>query len=157
MSSKPEQPLDSSAAQRSAHQTPKMQQPQLIVGVGGSAGGLPAVMSLLEALGDNVGLAVVVVLHLAPDQESHAAEILQRITPLPVVQVLRRTLLEAGHVYVIAPGTNLITDDGHVQPSVGSTKRPSSVIAHKARPCGFGRGIAHRIAEIGAFGLASST
>ena len=104
------------------------QKPLMVVGIGGSAGGLPALMRLLETVDDDAALAVVVVLHLSPDHESHAAEILQRITPLVVVQVKQRTLLEAGHVYVIAPGTNLITDDGHVQPSAGSTKRPSSVI-----------------------------
>lgn len=109
----------------SSAQTPK---PLMVVGIGGSAGGLPALMNLLEALDGSTSMAVVVVLHLAPDQESYAAEILQRITPMVVLQVKRRTLLEAGHVYVIAPGTDLITDDGHVQPSAGSTKRPSSVI-----------------------------
>lgn len=102
--------------------------PLTVVGIGGSAGGLPALMSLLEALGGDAPFAVVVVLHLAPDQESHAAEILQRNTPLVITQVKRRTRLEPGHVYVIAPGTNLITEDGHVQPSAGSDVRPSAVI-----------------------------
>ncbi|MDR5798024.1 CheR family methyltransferase [Caballeronia sp. LZ008] len=100
----------------------------LVVGIGGSAGGLQAAMSLLETLGADVPVAIVVVLHLAPDHESSAAEILQRVTPLTVSQVRARTLLEPGHVYVIAPATNLITDDGHVQPGEGSRKRPSSVI-----------------------------
>ena len=96
--------------------TEQGQQPLMVVGIGGSAGGLPALVRLLEAVDADAALAMVVVLHLSPDHESHAAEILQRITPLVVVQVKQRTLLEAGHVYVIAPGTNLITDDGHVQP-----------------------------------------
>ena len=104
------------------------QEPPIVVGVGGSAGGLPALMGLLESVGADAQFAMVVVLHLAPDQESHAAEILQGVTPMVVVQVRQRTLLEPGHVYVIAPGTDLITDDGHVQPSAGTNKRPSSVI-----------------------------
>ncbi|MDR5798501.1 CheR family methyltransferase [Caballeronia sp. LZ001] len=100
----------------------------LVVGIGGSAGGLQATMALLETLGAEAPLAIVVVLHLSPDHESSAAEILQRVTPLTVSQVRVRTRLEAGHVYVIAPATKLITDDGHVQPGEASRNRPSSVI-----------------------------
>ena len=102
--------------------------PSLIVGIGGSAGALPALMGLLEALGGDVPLALVVVLHLSPDHESSAAEILQRSTPLTVMQVKERTKLRAGHVYVIAPGTNLMTDDGCIQPEEIRTKRPSTVV-----------------------------
>lgn len=100
----------------------------LVVGVGGSAGALPALVALLEALGEEARLAIVIVLHLSPDHESHSVEILQRSTPLVVQQVTQRTRLQAGHVYVIAPGTNLITDDGHIQPGEASLKRPSTVI-----------------------------
>ncbi|MDR5777535.1 MULTISPECIES: chemotaxis protein CheB, partial [unclassified Caballeronia] len=100
----------------------------LVVGIGGSAGGLQAAMALLETLGADAPVAIVLVLHLSPDHESSAAEILQRVTPLTVSQVRIRTRLEAGHVYVIAPATNLITDDGHVQPGEASRIRPSSVI-----------------------------
>nr|WP_292444497.1 CheR family methyltransferase [Methylibium sp.] len=39
------------------------------------------------------------------------------------------TALERDHVYVIAPGVNLVTDDGHVQPAVPSgRRRPSTAI-----------------------------
>ena len=100
----------------------------MVIGIGGSAGALSALMALLESLNGDARLAIVVVLHLAPDHESSAVEILQRVTPLVVSQVRTRTLLQAGHVYVIAPGTDLITDDGHVQPSTASNKRPSTVI-----------------------------
>ena len=74
-------------------------------------------------------MAFVVVVHLSPDHESHIAEILGRVTPMRVQQVIERTELEADHVYVIAPGENLVTEDGHVQPApaVGS-RRPSTAI-----------------------------
>ena len=100
----------------------------VVVGIGGSAGAIPALLSLLEALDNDAPLAIVVVLHLSPDHQSSAAEILQRVTPLKVSQVTSRTLLQAGHVYVIAPGTNLVTADGHVQPASVPSKRPSAVI-----------------------------
>jgi two-component system CheB/CheR fusion protein len=100
----------------------------MVVGIGGSAGALSALMALLESLDGDAPLAIVVVLHLSPDHESSAVEILQRVTPLSVSQVRTRTLLQAGHVYVIAPGMNLITKDGHVQPDGGKPKRPSAVV-----------------------------
>ncbi|MDR5777417.1 chemotaxis protein CheB [Caballeronia sp. LZ002] len=53
-------------------------------------------MALLETLGTEVPVAIVVVLHLSPDHESSATEILQRVTPLTVSQVRVRTRLEAG-------------------------------------------------------------
>lgn len=125
--------------QKDPEHTPESNKPQsgstrageprpMVVGIGGSAGGLQAAMTVLEALGSDAPVAIVLVLHLDPDHESSAAEILQRITPLTVSQVRERTLLQAGHVYVIAPGINLITEDGHVQPGGGRPRRPSSVI-----------------------------
>ncbi|HTV76773.1 MAG TPA: CheR family methyltransferase, partial [Steroidobacteraceae bacterium] len=100
----------------------------LIVGVGGSAGALPAMMALLASLGGDVPVAIIFVMHLSPHDESNAAEILQRVSPLTVSQVTARKPLEPGQVYVLAPGTNLITEDGHVQPSQEAVKRPSTVI-----------------------------
>lgn len=102
--------------------------PPAVVGIGGSAGGLQALMGVLEQLDSSFPAAIVVVLHLSPDHQSHATEILQRVTTLKVSQVTARTLLEPGHVYVIAPGTNLITDDGHVQPADAAPTHPSAVI-----------------------------
>jgi two-component system CheB/CheR fusion protein len=56
--------------------------------------------------------------------------ILSRATSMPVVQVVRKSELERDHVYVIAPGVNLVTDDGHVQPAAddGFQRRPSTAI-----------------------------
>jgi two-component system CheB/CheR fusion protein len=121
------QPTADSGADRLTGRADEAPTP-MVVGIGGSAGGLAALMALLRSVDADAPLAIVVVLHLAPDHESSAVEILQRATRLVVSQVRNRTLLEAGHVYVIAPGTNLITEDGHVQPASESGKRPSTVI-----------------------------
>src|SRR5260370_20008682 len=61
--------------------------PFSIVGVGASAGGLEAFTELLEELPPKPGVAFVFVVHLEPHHESHLAEILGRVTPLPVRQV----------------------------------------------------------------------
>ena len=100
-----------------------------VVGIGGSAGALQALLRFFEALPADARMAFVVVLHLSPDHESNAAAILQRVTALPVRQVTARMPIQVGHVYVISPGINLVTDDGHVQPaSEGEPRRPSVAI-----------------------------
>ncbi len=86
--------------------------PSLIVGVGASAGGLEACQRLLEESPTDAGLAFVVVLHLAPGEPSHLAEILQRETALTVTQVAGEERVERDHVYVIAPGTSLGIREG---------------------------------------------
>ena len=86
--------------------------PLLVVGVGASAGGLEACQRLLQGAPTDAGLAFVVVLHLAPDEPSHVAEILQRVTALTVTQVAGDERVERDHVYVIAPGTSLGIRDG---------------------------------------------
>ena len=48
-------------------------------------------------------MAFVIILHLSPEHQSNVAEILQRVTNMPVVQVEQRTAIEADHVYVIPP------------------------------------------------------
>lgn len=58
-----------------------------VVGIGASAGGVAAATEMFEHMPDKPGMAFVVVLHLSPEHESHAAAILQRVTRMPVVQV----------------------------------------------------------------------
>ena len=82
-----------------------------VVGIGGSAGAVPALQSFFEALPDASGLSFVVVTHLAPDHESHLAEVLQAHTSLPVTQVTAPTALEPDHIYVTAPGRTLLLEE----------------------------------------------
>jgi len=85
-----------------------------VVGIGASAGGLPALLRLFSAMPAEHGMAFVVILHLSPEHESAAGAILQRVTPMPVHQVSERLPIEPGHVYVIAPNLQLSMDDGHL-------------------------------------------
>ena len=43
-------------------------------------------------------MAFVVITHLHPEHESHLAELLQRQTPMPAIQVRKRIKLEAGKI-----------------------------------------------------------
>ena len=99
-----------------------------MVGVGASAGGLDACQRLLQGAPTDAGLAFVIVLHLAPEQPSHVAEILQRTTPMAVSQVAGGERVERDHVYVIAPGTSLGMRDGVL--AAGAPDEPH----YRARP-----------------------
>lgn len=83
-----------------------------VIGIGASAGGLPALQRLFEGMPASHELAFVVVLHLSPKHPSSADAILQRTTRMPVVQVTSRVKIEPGHVYVIAPNLHLTMSDG---------------------------------------------
>jgi two-component system CheB/CheR fusion protein len=85
-----------------------------VVGVGASAGGLPALLRLFENMPATSGMAFVVILHLSPRYESSADQVIQHATRMPVVQVNRATRLEPNHVYVIAPNKQLSMADGHL-------------------------------------------
>ncbi len=84
-----------------------------VCGIGASAGGLEALQKLFGALPNDLGLAYVVIVHLAPDRKSDLPAIIGRWTQMPVTQVgdHDKATLEGNHVYVIAPDRRLeITD-----------------------------------------------
>lgn len=85
-----------------------------VVSIGASAGGLQALQAFFAALPPEPGVAFVVILHLLPTHESALAELLQRYTPMPVIQVTERVALAPNHVYVIPPGQALAVQDGHL-------------------------------------------
>jgi len=93
-----------------------------VVGIGASAGGLQALIRLFENMPKQNGMAYVVVLHLSPDHASAADHVLQRVTSMRVIQVVQRTLIEAEHIYIIAPNQQLSMIDGYL--SVAPLDRP---------------------------------
>jgi two-component system CheB/CheR fusion protein len=78
-----------------------------IIGIGASAGGLEALEQLFQHFPIDSGMAFVVVSHLAPNQDSALAEILQRATAMQVHQVADQTPVVANTVYVIPPNQSM--------------------------------------------------
>jgi two-component system CheB/CheR fusion protein len=83
-----------------------------VVGVGASAGGLGAITHLLAALPPRPGLALVVIQHLDPKQQSRLGELLQPHTSMAVVDADHGAKVAADHVYVIRPNTSVAIADG---------------------------------------------
>ena len=89
-----------------------------IVGIGASAGGLEALELFFARVPANSGLAYIVVQHLNPTQKAMLAELLQRVTSLVVHEAGEQMRVEADHVYVIPPNTELSLYQGmlHLAP-----------------------------------------
>jgi two-component system, chemotaxis family, CheB/CheR fusion protein len=68
-------------------------------------------------------MAFVSVLHLSPTHESRADELLQRLTKIPVVQIVEPTRIEKDHVYIIARANDLTIEAGSQHASIDDRLR----------------------------------
>ncbi len=101
-----------------------------IVAIGGSAGALQALGRFFRAASViRPDIAFVVVVHLAPDAESHLAELLARATPLVVSVIEDGAPIMGGHVYVISPKFSVSVFHGlfRLSPAVGRPEIPMPV------------------------------
>lgn len=83
-----------------------------IVGIGASAGGLVALEQFLSHVPPDSGMAFVIVQHLDPHREGMLVELLQRRSPIPVVEAREQVQVKPDHVYVIPPGRDLSVRQG---------------------------------------------
>lgn len=84
----------------------------LVVGIGASAGSLPAMIEFFKEIPAGSSAAFVVISHLMRERRSHLDEILSRHAHLPVVRVESDTTILAGHIYVLAEGDYLRCENG---------------------------------------------
>src|SRR5262245_19915618 len=85
-----------------------------LVVVGASAGGLPALRTILGDLPAELPMAVLIVVHSSPDHPGGLAEVLNRGSTYPVTYARDGTEISYGHVYVAPPDFHLTTDDGRL-------------------------------------------
>jgi two-component system chemotaxis response regulator CheB len=88
--------------------------PYRVVGIGASAGGVDALIKVMEGLDSSLDAAVCVVLHVAATGKSLLPSILDRYTELPVAMAVDGERLVAGRVYVAPPDRHLLVADGRV-------------------------------------------
>ncbi|MBU1157781.1 MAG: PAS domain-containing protein [Candidatus Thermoplasmatota archaeon] len=86
-----------------------------IVGMGASAGGLEAVTTFFKHITPDTGMAFVLVTHLDPSHASGMPEILQRVTPMPVLEADDGVTVMPNHVYLIPPGRHITVFKGTLQ------------------------------------------
>jgi two-component system CheB/CheR fusion protein len=93
-----------------------------VVGIGASAGGLPAFKAFIASIPENSNMAYVFVQHLSPVHESNLTEILQKETQLPVQLIVDEITLEPDHIYIIPPDSTLIAENGMLKVEPLKTK-----------------------------------
>lgn len=86
-----------------------------VVGIGASAGGLEAFKKLLKAIPEDSGMAYILVQHLDPAHESILAELLQRVTKIPVQEITDNIHVVPDHIYIIPSNKLLTATDGVLQ------------------------------------------
>ncbi len=82
-------------------------EPDAVVGLGASAGGVAALQQFFSEIPAKTGVAFVVVMHLSPEHESNLAAVIQQKTALPVLQVNGPVRVNPDHVYVIPPSKQM--------------------------------------------------
>ncbi len=72
-----------------------------VVGIGASAGGLDAFKKVLSAIPEKSGMAWILVQHLDPSHESMLADLLKKVTLLPVQEITDEIKVLPNHIYII--------------------------------------------------------
>jgi len=90
---------------------PKMHNHDVVV-IGASAGGLQATKVLIAALPAKLRASVFIVMHIG--RTSYLADILRKVSNLPVSQAANGEAVEPGRIYVASPGRHLLLHDSHI-------------------------------------------
>jgi len=84
--------------------------PAGMVVIGGSAGGVDALLMLLDALQPPLRTAVVIVLHLPEWQESRLVDLFTPRLAVPVREAQPHAPIEPGHIYFAPAGYHLLVE-----------------------------------------------
>ena len=105
----------------------KISDPNFVVGIGASAGGLNAYKAFFDALPSNTGMAFAVISHIHPAAHSQLAEILSRHTKMTVLLATSNMRIRANHVYVIPGDADLLLENGVLNVISPRTRRNAQV------------------------------
>jgi two-component system chemotaxis response regulator CheB len=81
-----------------------------MLAIGFSAGGIPLIKRILQALPANYPLPVVIVAHLFAGEESHFSSILGASSRMPVKMAADKEVALPGHVYIAPPDYHLLVE-----------------------------------------------
>lgn len=86
--------------------------PDLIIGIGASAGGLDAIEQFFQSAPFSSQVAYVIVQHLSPDFKSLMDELLARRTQIPILHAQEGQPLKPNTIYLNPPKKDLTIQDG---------------------------------------------
>ena len=117
-----------------------------IIVIGGSAGALEVLATIISQLPRDLPAAVFVVLHMSPGRESKLRAILSRAGRLIAIEPVDKQKFESGRIYVAPPDRHLMIEDHHLSIGHGpkeNRSRPaidplfrSAALAHGPRVIG---------------------
>ena len=81
--------------------------PRYYVGIGASAGGLEAITTFFRHMPSKTGMTFIIVQHLSPDYKSMMAELIGKVTSMPVHVIEDGMEPQPDHIYLIPPNQNL--------------------------------------------------
>jgi two-component system, chemotaxis family, protein-glutamate methylesterase/glutaminase len=97
----------------------QMSPPRGVLAIGGSAGGVEALMEVVARLPAQLPAPVLVTVHIGSNARSNLPQILARSGPLPAAQVRHGETLRPGHIYVAPPDFHLLAGGGVARLSSG--------------------------------------
>ncbi|HEY8599580.1 MAG TPA: chemotaxis protein CheB, partial [Thermomicrobiales bacterium] len=86
-----------------------------LIVIGTSAGGVQALLELLDDLPANLPAAICIVIHIPAESPSLLPRILQRRSALPVRHAVDGERIVPGHVYIAPPDHHLLVDPGRLR------------------------------------------
>lgn len=118
--------------------------PYLIV-IGGSAGGLQPILTLLPGLTTPFNAAVIIVLHRQSHYESVLTELLSARTVFPVKEAAEKEPLESGIIYIAPADYHLLVESDHTLSLDDSEKvnfsRPSIDVTFASAALAYGSNV----------------
>ncbi|MBD1869873.1 chemotaxis protein CheB [Cyanobacteria bacterium FACHB-471] len=90
-----------------------------IVVIGASAGGVQALLELVQLLPANFGASIFIVLHTSPTLPSRLPKLLQTAGHLSVTHAVDQAEIHPGHIYVAPPDRHLLIKPGWMQVVLG--------------------------------------
>ncbi|MEW6303993.1 MAG: chemotaxis protein CheB [Verrucomicrobiota bacterium] len=105
---KRQEEVDEPSPGADAAEQPNRGVPFPVVGIGASAGGFEAVMTLLKHMRADTGMAFVVVLHLDPRHKSKLTELVARATKMPTREIKDDMAVEPNHVFILPANLDVL-------------------------------------------------
>src|SRR5579885_3149668 len=109
--------MTASRKRRSAERPPLDSRSALVpvVGIGGSAGAVPALKAFFSSAPADSGLSFVVVQHLDPDHRTALPELLGHATAMPARLIEDGGAAQPNHIHILPPNATLTIKDGRLR------------------------------------------
>ncbi|MBV8819474.1 MAG: chemotaxis protein CheB, partial [Acidobacteriaceae bacterium] len=99
-----------------------------VVVIGGSAGSISVLRTLVSSLAEDISAAIFIIVHSPPRTGNQLTQMLQKYARIPVREASDGAALEHGVIYVAQPDRHVLIADGHMHSTRGPKEglhRPS--------------------------------